>query len=60
MNQLDHIAREWLAARNIISDALQEWGTVSPVATVRAEAIIARLASHKPPILLEMEKDDNA
>jgi hypothetical protein len=53
MNQLDRIAKEWLAARFVISLALSEWGI--PQADARAEAIIARLASHDPPILLEMQ-----
>jgi len=56
MNRLDRIAKEYLAAREVIANALQEFGTFSPVARVRAEAILARLAAHDPPILLEMEE----
>ena len=57
MNQLDRIAKEWLAARDVIANALRDWGV--PQADARAEAIIARLAAHKPPILLDMEEPDD-
>jgi hypothetical protein len=56
MNQLDRIATEWLAARDVIAAALLEWGTTKAASVVRAEAIIARLAAHDPPILLEMDR----
>jgi hypothetical protein len=56
MTQLDRIAKEWLAARNVIATALGEWYGGSPQMTEsRATAIIARLASHDPPILLSMD-----
>jgi len=56
MNQLDIIAKEWIAARQVIATALGEWYGGSPDRlNQRAEAIIARLAAHKPPILLDME-----
>lgn len=54
--KLDRIAKEWLAARQITADALREWGTTPAAADVRAEAILARLAAHDPPILLEMQE----
>jgi len=58
VNQLDRINREWTAARDVIAECLREWGTTTAASVVRAEAIIARLASHKPPILLEMEEEE--
>jgi hypothetical protein len=58
MTQLDNIAKEWRAARDVIQQALAEWDVQQSQA--RAEAIIARLAAHKPPILLEMEEADKS
>jgi hypothetical protein len=58
MTQLDRIAKEWEAAVSVIRSALHEWGV--PQSQARAEAIIARLAAHNPPILLEMEEPDKA
>ncbi len=49
---MDAIAKEWLMARKIISDALYELGVNQPIST--AEAVIARLGSHSPPILLQV------
>jgi hypothetical protein len=58
VNQLDRIAKEWLAAREVIAAALGQWYGGSPERlSARAEAIIARLAAHDPPILLEMEDE---
>jgi hypothetical protein len=54
--QLNRIAAEWLAARRVIYGALVEWGASANEAEARAEAIIARLAAHDPPILLEMQE----
>ena len=57
MNQLDRIAKEWLAARQVIATALGEWYGGSPERLqAKADAIIARLAAHDPPILLEMSE----
>jgi hypothetical protein len=59
MTQLDRIAKEWRAAREVIASALGEWYGGSPDRLQqRAAAIIARLAAHNPPILLEMEEAD--
>ena len=53
---MESIAKEWLAARKVIADAAVE--AQIPIESNRfAEAVIARLANHKPPILLEMEGD---
>ena len=61
---LDRIAAEWLAARNVIAQALDELVAISLREKVTAgralyerwaSAIIARLASHQPPITLEMQ-----
>jgi hypothetical protein len=51
----ESIAHEWLAARNIIADFLQEMRPLLPrdLHKRNAAAIIARLAAHEPPILLE-------
>ena len=60
---IDQVAREWLVARNVIADFLEE--LLSNPAWPRdvhegnAVAIIARLASHKPPILLTFEDEDD-
>ena len=54
MNQLDCIATEWIAARETISTALRRFGLND--CGRKAEAILARLAAHDPPILLEMER----
>jgi len=51
--QLNRIAAEWLAARDVIAGCLVDI-TANP--QHRAEAIIARLAAHDPPILLEMQE----
>lgn len=61
MNQLDQISPAWLVSRNVIASALSEWGMVQAGAESErtAEAIIARLASHKPPILLEAYRGDS-
>jgi hypothetical protein len=59
MNQLDRIAKEYLAARRIIATALGEWYGGSPERlNAKAEAIIARLAAHDPPILLDMQDEE--
>ena len=65
MNQLERIANEWLAAKKIIADALRDFYRRQLFRTgfdsdTMAEAIIARLASHDPPILLQMETPDEA
>jgi Zn finger protein HypA/HybF involved in hydrogenase expression len=58
MSQLDRITKESLAAREIIATAIGEWYGGSPKRLqARAEAIIARLSNHKPPILLEIEDE---
>ena len=56
--QLKRKAAVWRAARDVIAAALVEWGTTPAAADARAEAIIARLAAHDPPILLEMEEQE--
>jgi len=51
------IAREWLAARNVIADTLCDLSALlAKQCSEIAVAIIARLASHEPPILLEMQR----
>ena len=57
MNQLDHISTEYRESVSVIAAALTEWGMVQygSEAERTAEAIIARLAAHDPPILLEMQ-----
>ena len=55
MNQLDMIAREYLEAQRVIETALREWGMSCPKS--RAQDIIARLAEHRPPILLDMQDE---
>ncbi len=54
---MEAIAREWLISRNVIRQALMEMGQPLDIAERNAAAIIARLASHDPPILLEMQAD---
>jgi hypothetical protein len=54
---LNAVTSEWLSARNVISDTLQRYGMPSAVAHARAASIIARLAKHDPPILLEMQTE---
>ncbi len=50
---MNAIAKEWLAARKVIADAAAE--AQIPIEPNRfAEAVIARLANNRPPILLEM------
>ncbi len=56
---LDQVAREWLAARDCIRDALFDADVCNKELAERiAEVVIARLASHDPPILLEMQKEE--
>jgi hypothetical protein len=54
---LDRVAREWLAARGVIIDFLRELrpDLGRPELEHNAAALIARLASHEPPILLSQE-----
>lgn len=56
---LSKVAGEWLAARSIIASALMEWHMADPpgLADEYAAAIIARLANHKPPILLSVGEE---
>lgn len=51
--------RDWLAARKIIADTLCEWlVNLGPAdAEHKAAAILARLAQHDPPLLIEAHKD---
>ena len=58
--QLKRKAAVWREARDIIAAALVEWGTTPAAADARAEAIIARLESHRLSILLEMQDDGPA
>ena len=60
VNQLDRIATEYREAIGVIYTALVEWGVSANQAETRAAAIIARLASHDPPILLEMQPKEHA
>lgn len=55
-NDMNRIAAEWLAARQVIMDCLQQLRPDLSRASLEhnAAAIIARLASHDPPILLTM------
>lgn len=56
---MNAIAREWLAARTVIADFLAEISggqrVHKSVHEHNAAAILARLAHHKPPILISME-----
>ena len=61
MNHLDQVAKEYLAAVEVISEALRDFqrrGIIRPGMSTDAiaMAIIARLAKHEPPILLEMQE----
>lgn len=51
---MNQIAAEWLVARNIITNFLQEVSPYQPrdVLEHNAAAILARLAQHEPPILI--------
>ena len=53
---LQEVAREWLAARNVIVAFLREMrpDMKQEVLEDNAACLIARLAGHKPPIILEM------
>jgi hypothetical protein len=55
MSHLEKVAREWLVARDIIADFLQELRPDMSKDHLEhnAAAILARLANHSPPILLE-------
>ncbi len=55
MMSMDAVAREWLAARKIIGNSAIEAGIKVADANRFAEAVIARLAHHDPPILLDMD-----
>ncbi len=56
MADMNEIAREWLAARNVIAEIIRELVPLTRAAAEHnAAAIIARLAHHKPPILLRSE-----
>ena len=56
---MEDIGREWNAARVIIAGFLAELRPDQPVQVHlhNASAIIARLAHHEPPILLEMQRE---
>lgn len=57
----ESVAREWLAARNVIAAFLRDFRNAQKAFYVQddfdtaAAALIARLASHDPPILLDMQ-----
>ena len=56
-DQLQRVAEEWVTARDVIAEVLIQYAHVTEARGRRlAEAIIARLAANKPPILLEIEK----
>jgi len=62
VSQLQQIATEYFAAVGVISESLREferqglcWFRPSADPAEMAAAIIARLASHDPPILLDMQ-----
>jgi hypothetical protein len=61
MSNQDAIAREHRMARDVIANALTDWfpGSVGGMdgAYQYAEAILARLASHKPPLLVEVYEE---
>ncbi len=52
--EMQAIADEWKAARDVIANYLAPRFVTN--ANTSAEAILARLASHVPPILLKMER----
>lgn len=57
---MDKSAQEWLASRKVIVEFLRE---LNPRMTQghlehNAAAIIARLASHDPPIMLKFPEDE--
>lgn len=56
MNQLARIDAEYRAARLVIYRVLVEAGASPNNAEAWAEAILASLAAHNPPILLQMEE----
>lgn len=67
---MNKIAREWLAARDVIAKFFLElsphfkkvdprWPDRQTLAESNAAAILARLASHKPPILLQFQEDES-
>jgi hypothetical protein len=55
---MDQVAREWLASRDVIIRFLKELRPDMSQEHLEhnAAALIARLAQHEPPILLEMMK----
>lgn len=60
---LIRIHKEWLAACGVISEALRDFYRRGLFrggfdADTMAEAIIARLARHDPPILLDMQEEE--
>ena len=57
---LNKVASEWLMARRVISDAAIEAGVLVSRADAFAEAVIARLAAHEPPIVLEVLGEDKS
>ena len=52
---LNKVANEWLAARAVIAEFLKDLGHFDENCEGYAETLIARLASHKPPIFLDMQ-----
>ncbi len=55
-DMMNEIAREWLAARDVIAEAVADFtGFTASASESYAASIIARLAHHKPPILLRSE-----
>lgn len=54
--KLNAVSREWLAARDVIAATILDWlpGFGSGPADDLAAAILARLAAHDPPILLDL------
>lgn len=54
---MEIVARDWCMARAVIVAALAEWFPGEPLSVHerRADAIMARLASHQPPLLIYSE-----
>jgi hypothetical protein len=55
---MDQVVREWLASREVIIRFLKEFRPDMSQEHLEhnAAALIARLASHEPPILMQMMK----
>lgn len=54
--QIGSVANDWMLARDVIASVFRDLGFTKSRAEGTAGVIIARLAAHDPPILLDVDR----